>query len=96
VRGFGRYGVELLVRAVAPGESAKCRETKAELEDWLLDNACNRDTCVIALGGGVVGDLVGCALLLATDKLVNGYEGLIEKRLRYLLLGVDLCSVCLF
>ena len=25
----------------------------------MLQHLCNRDTCMIALGGGVVGDLVG-------------------------------------
>ncbi|KAI9608051.1 hypothetical protein H4Q26_005505 [Puccinia striiformis f. sp. tritici PST-130] len=38
---------------------AKCREMKAVLEDWLLDHRCTRDTVVLALGGGVIGDLIG-------------------------------------
>jgi len=45
--------------AVSPGESVKCREGKAEIEDFLLVNTCTRDTVVLALGGGVIGDLVG-------------------------------------
>ena len=45
--------------AVSPGESIKCREGKAEIEDYLLANACTRDTVILALGGGVIGDLVG-------------------------------------
>lgn len=32
---------------------------KAELEDFMLEHRCTRDTVVLALGGGVVGDLVG-------------------------------------
>ena len=45
--------------AVSPGESVKSREGKAEIEDFLLANACTRDTVILALGGGVIGDLVG-------------------------------------
>lgn len=44
---------------VAPGETAKSREGKADIEDFLLLNACTRDTVILALGGGVIGDLVG-------------------------------------
>lgn len=44
---------------IAPGEDSKCRTTKAAIEDWLLDQGCTRDTVLLALGGGVVGDLVG-------------------------------------
>lgn len=49
----------LLVHVLPPGEQTKTREAKAAIEDFLLDNACTRDTCLIALGGGVMGDLVG-------------------------------------
>ena len=45
--------------AVSPGESVKSREGKAEIEDFLLTNACTRDTVILAVGGGVIGDLVG-------------------------------------
>lgn len=48
-----------LSHAVPPGESVKSREGKAEIEDFLLVNACTRDTVILALGGGVIGDLVG-------------------------------------
>lgn len=41
------------------GESHKTRETWARLTDELLDAGCGRDTTVVALGGGVVGDLAG-------------------------------------
>lgn len=49
----------LLVKVLAPGETSKSRETKADIEDWLLSQAVTRDAVVIALGGGVIGDLVG-------------------------------------
>jgi pentafunctional AROM polypeptide len=44
---------------VAPGEYAKSRTTKAEIEDWMLSQGCTRDTVVVALGGGVIGDMIG-------------------------------------
>jgi len=49
----------LLSYAFKPGESSKTRETKAAVEDFMLSSRCTRDTAVIALGGGVVGDLAG-------------------------------------
>jgi pentafunctional AROM polypeptide len=49
----------LLEYVVPPGEASKTRETKAQIEDWLLQNQCTRDTFVIAIGGGVIGDMVG-------------------------------------
>jgi pentafunctional AROM polypeptide len=48
-----------LVYEVAPGEGAKSRKVKEEIEDWLLDNKCTRDTVILAFGGGVIGDLTG-------------------------------------
>ncbi|CCM01245.1 uncharacterized protein FIBRA_03294 [Fibroporia radiculosa] len=44
---------------IPPGETSKSREGKAEIEDFLLLNTCTRDTVMLALGGGVIGDLVG-------------------------------------
>jgi 3-dehydroquinate synthase len=45
--------------AIPPGEREKSRERWAWLTDRLLDLGCGRDTTVVALGGGVVGDLAG-------------------------------------
>ena len=45
--------------AVSPGETSKSREGKAAIEDYLLLTNCTRDTVILALGGGVIGDLVG-------------------------------------
>jgi 3-dehydroquinate synthase len=66
----GLYGSDVLGRLRAlgasaslltfpPGERSKTRETKARLEDRLLRAGAGRDTVVIALGGGVTGDLAG-------------------------------------
>ncbi len=44
---------------IPPGETSKSREGKADIEDFLLANRCTRDTVILALGGGVIGDLAG-------------------------------------
>lgn len=44
---------------IPPGEAEKSRERWAWLTDHLLALGCGRDTTLIALGGGVIGDLVG-------------------------------------
>lgn len=49
----------LIYYAVSPGENNKSRETKAQVEDFLLQKGCTRDTVVVAVGGGVVGDMIG-------------------------------------
>jgi 3-dehydroquinate synthase len=41
------------------GERSKTRETKARLEDRLVASGVGRDSIVLALGGGVTGDLAG-------------------------------------
>ena len=48
-----------LTYEIAPGEESKSRETKAAMEDWMLEHRLTRDTVVLACGGGVIGDLVG-------------------------------------
>ena len=42
-----------------PGEKNKNRKTKEKIEDEMLRLSLGRDTCIIALGGGVVGDVAG-------------------------------------
>ena len=44
---------------VPAGEASKSRDHWARLTDWLLAEGAGRDTAVVALGGGVVGDLAG-------------------------------------
>lgn len=58
---FHQSDARLLVYEVAPGEASKSRQTKADIEDWLLRQRppCGRDTVMLALGGGVIGDLTG-------------------------------------
>jgi 3-dehydroquinate synthase len=51
----------LRVKAISfpAGEANKNRRTKARLEDRMLKLGFGRDSCIIALGGGVTGDLAG-------------------------------------
>jgi 3-dehydroquinate synthase len=55
----GIPGENTMVLKVPPGEQEKSRERWAQLTDAMLTAGCGRDTTVIALGGGVVGDLAG-------------------------------------
>lgn len=41
------------------GEKSKTRKTKEKIEDEMLELGLGRDSCIIALGGGVVGDIAG-------------------------------------
>lgn len=52
-------GIDTLVVPVAGNESSKSREMKEKIEDNLLDNKFGRDAVIIAVGGGVIGDLSG-------------------------------------
>ena len=47
------------VLSIEPGESRKTRDSWARLTDDLLDRGFGRDSAIIALGGGVIGDLAG-------------------------------------
>ena len=47
------------LHVVPAGEAHKTRDTWARVTDGMLDAGCGRDTTVVALGGGVVGDLAG-------------------------------------
>lgn len=56
-RALGEAGTSTFT--IPAGEAFKTRDTWASLTDDLLAAGCGRDTTVIALGGGVVGDLAG-------------------------------------
>lgn len=47
------------ILVMTPGESHKNRRTKESLEDRLRALGLGRETCIIAIGGGVVTDVVG-------------------------------------
>jgi len=80
---------------VPSGESSKSREMKEKIEDKLLDNKFGRDSLIIAVGGGVIGDLAGFAastfnrgipiihvpttLLAMVDSSIGGKTGINTK-----------------
>ena len=53
------HDLEVPTLVIAPGEVSKSRARWGALTDRLLDLGYGRDTGIIALGGGVVGDLAG-------------------------------------
>lgn len=60
-RGIVSSGADCRLIAVTPGEKSKSLETLSGLYDVLSNSAINRGDVIIALGGGVVGDLAGFA-----------------------------------
>jgi 3-dehydroquinate synthase len=52
-------GSEVDILAVEAGEQSKSSEVAAELWDQILDQGTDRQSIVVAVGGGVVGDLAG-------------------------------------
>ena len=59
VSGFGDAGMDASLFTFPHGEAHKTRKQWSILTDALLVSGFGRDTTVIALGGGVSGDLAG-------------------------------------
>jgi 3-dehydroquinate synthase len=53
------HGLEVPTLVVAPGEGSKTRARWGALSDQLLDLGYGRDGGIVAVGGGVIGDLAG-------------------------------------
>ncbi len=53
------HGLDVPTLVVAPGERSKTRTRWRTLTDQLLGMGFGRDAAIVALGGGVVGDLTG-------------------------------------
>ena len=53
------HGLKVDLISFPAGETSKVRATKEMIEDQMLDLGHRRDSCIIALGGGVVTDLAG-------------------------------------
>ncbi len=47
------------LRPVCVGEGAKTLKVTEELYTWLIENRADRTSVIVALGGGVIGDLAG-------------------------------------
>lgn len=54
-----KEGLPIELFSFPPGDEFKTRETKQMIENKMLEQKLGRDTCIIALGGGVVTDLAG-------------------------------------
>ncbi len=54
-------GISAVKFVFTHGEASKCHNTLLKLYDFLADNSFTRSDCLVALGGGVVGDLTGFA-----------------------------------
>lgn len=52
------------------GEKTKSYESLTRLHEWMLENKVHRDSVVIAVGGGVIGDLAG----FAASTILRGIE----------------------
>ena len=86
------HGVEIIPIILPDGEEYKTAETLGRIYDALLTHRCERTTPLIALGGGVIGDMTGYAaatylrgvpfiqipttLLAQVDSSVGGKTGI--------------------
>jgi 3-dehydroquinate synthase len=61
VTALGEQGVETVRIIIPDGEAYKNSHTLNAIFDGLIENRCERGTPIIALGGGVVGDIAGFA-----------------------------------
>jgi len=52
-------GMDVVAVSFPAGEAHKTRETWVDLTDSLLEARLGRDSCIVSLGGGVVGDVAG-------------------------------------
>ena len=91
-RGLSEAGIEMQALALPPGEGTKRWGPLAQATEWLLDAQVERRDMVVALGGGVIGDLGGFAaailrrgvrfvqiptsLLAQVDSSVGGKTGI--------------------
>jgi shikimate kinase/3-dehydroquinate synthase len=101
LEGLAQTGIAVSQIVVPPGEASKSLEMYARVTDALLEARVERKTTVIALGGGVVGDLAGFAaastlrglpfvqipttLLSQVDSSVGGKTGINTPRGKNLL-----------
>lgn len=89
-------GFEPHIYSIPAGEASKSQQQVNALYDWLLENRAERREAMIALGGGVVGDLVGfvaatylrgvpliqvpTSLLAQVDSAIGGKTGINHPR----------------
>lgn len=89
---LGLEGLDARVLDIPPGETSKTVTGISRIWDWLLESGVDRSDVLVALGGGVVGDLAGFAaatvlrgigfvqvpttLLAMVDSSVGGKTGI--------------------
>ncbi|MEO1555371.1 MAG: 3-dehydroquinate synthase [Pseudomonadota bacterium] len=71
--GLRDAGIDSVVLELPPGEATKSWTHLEQVTEWLLDQKIERRDVVVALGGGVIGDLVGfaCAILRRGVRFVQ-------------------------
>ncbi|ANT59260.1 3-dehydroquinate synthase [Salipiger sp. CCB-MM3] len=90
--GLAAEGITCEALSLTPGEATKCWRELEHVTEWLLAQKVERRDVVVALGGGVIGDLVGFAaailrrgvrfvqiptsLLAQVDSSVGGKTGI--------------------
>ncbi len=90
--GLAAEGIEMVALALPAGESTKGWEQFSRAVEWLIEQKVERRDVVVALGGGVIGDLAGFAaavlrrgvrfvqiptsLLAQVDSSVGGKTGI--------------------
>src|SRR6056297_2679373 len=91
-KGLGKNGISSVAMSLPPGEATKSWPHFERAVEWLLEQKVERNDVVVALGGGVIGDLVGFAaavlrrgvrfvqvptsLLAQVDSSVGGKTGI--------------------
>lgn len=56
---------DVFLKVLPVGEGVKCFLRLEEVLDWMLEIGCTRQSVMVALGGGVIGDITGLAAALA-------------------------------
>ncbi|MGP0067193.1 MAG: iron-containing alcohol dehydrogenase, partial [Isosphaeraceae bacterium] len=93
---LARVGIDAPTLAVPAGEGSKCLASAEGLYDQLIGEKADRNTAIIAVGGGVIGDLAGfvaatyargiplimvpTTLLAQVDSSVGGKVGINHPR----------------
>ena len=72
-------GWEVNVLVVDPGEPSKSTESADDLWNAMLAEGADRQSIVVAIGGGVVGDLAGFASILAGKRGERRWPVVIQR-----------------
>ena len=94
-------GYQVVATSIAPGEGSKTLSVFGSVVDSMIEGGLDRSSAIVALGGGVVGDLAGyvasslyrgipvvqvpTTLLAMTDSAVGGKTGINSKHGKNLL-----------